>query len=476
MAAHGAEQRQVAAGLPGLSTGVAALTRRGSLKLAAATWLAAAAAPGRAQDRSDIAPAALALPITERRLANGLHVVALPMPQAASVAVQVWYRVGAKDDPPGRSGFAHLFEHMMFKSTRRMRAEMFDRLTEDVGGQNNAFTSEDVTAYQSEVPANHLQRLLWAEAERMSNLNVDQLNFDSERKVVQEEYRQGVLANPYGRLWHALPTLHYTRHPYRRPTIGSIEDLARARLDDVRRFHDTYYRPDNAVLLVCGGFDMAELQAGVDRTFGSLPAPRGSVPRVNVQEPRRTADRRVTLRAPGVPLPALALLWKGPAVSDADTPALRIASALLSAGESARLNEALVYRDRSAQQAGFEAWLSADAGMLIGYGIAAAGAPLARIERGLLAEIQRLASQPIAPEEMDKVRAQLLTAALVKRQSPAGLANSLGEAVLLHGDARRAERELPELQAVTPADVQRVLRRHVLNGRRVTVHYLAQRG
>jgi zinc protease len=363
----------------------------------------------------------------------------------------------------------------MFKSTRRMAAETFDRLTEDVGGQNNAFTSEDVTAYQSEVPANHLQRLLWAEAERMSNLNVDQLNFDSERRVVQEEYRESVLASPYGRLWHALPKLHYRRHPYRRPTIGSIEDLGRARLSDLRHFHDRFYRPDNAVLVVAGDFDEAEMQAGVDRTFGTLPLPQlaGSVPRRAVQEvPRRNAER-VTLRAPRVPLPAVAVLWSGPPVTHADAPALRVAAALLSAGESSRLNEALVYRQRVAQQAGFEHWLSAEAGMLIGFGIAAAGMPLARVERALLAEVDRLARREIDPDELERVRALLLTAALVKRQTPAGVAGSLGEAVLLHGDPGRAERELPELQAVQVADVQQVLRRYVLGGRSVTVQYVS---
>lgn len=413
-------------------------------------------------------------PIAERRLANGLHVVALPDERAATVAVQVWYRVGGKHDPPGRSGFAHLFEHMMFKSTRHMRAEMFDRLTEDVGGNNNAYTAEDVTVYQTEVPANHLERLLWAEAERMAFLNVDQANFDSERSVVQEEFRQGVLADPYGRLFNALPGIAYEVHPYRRPVIGSIEDLAAATLDDVRRFHATWYRPDNAVLLVAGGFDAAQLQAWIDRYFAPLPRPEAPLPRIEVREPPRRRDQRVTLRAPNVPLPALALLWKGPPSSDADVPALRVASALLSGGESSRLNEALVYRARLAQQAGFQADLHADAGMLAAYAIAADGAPLARLEALLVAEIERLARGPLPAAELDKVRTQLLTAALVRRQTPAGQAAAVGQAIIDHGDARRADRELPALQAVGAADVQRVLQRRVLSLRRATVTYLAE--
>lgn len=413
------------------------------------------------------------LPLRERRLANGLHVVALPDERTGTVAVQVFYRVGGKDDPPGRSGFAHLFEHMMFKRTKHMKSEMLDRLTEDVGGNNNAFTSEDMTAYQDEIPAHHLERLLWAEAERMGSLEVDQANFDSERLVVQEEFREGVLADPYGRLFNELPKLHYLRHPYKRPVIGSIEDLNRATLADVRRFHATYYRPDNAVLVVAGGFDAAQFERWVDRYFAPLKQPATPIPRVTVREPRRTADRRVTLRAPNVPLPALALLWQGPSIRDADAPALRVAAALLAAGESSRLNESLVYRTQLAQQAGFDAALNADAGMLAAYAIAADKAPLAKIEQLLRDEITALAAQPIAEAELDKVRTQLLTRAVATRQTPQGLAGRIGAAVVLQGDARQAERELPQLQAVTAADVQRVLRRYVLGQPRVTVQYLS---
>jgi zinc protease len=270
--------------------------------------LAATAPPPAPAARITLPP----LPLRERRLANGLHVVSVTGRPGATVSVQVWYRVGGKDDPAGRSGFAHLFEHMMFKSTRHMPNEMFDRLTEDVGGNNNAFTAEDMTAYQSEVPANHLERLLWAEAERLANLNVDQANLDSERAVVQEELRSRVLADPYGRLFNALPGEHFSVHPYKRPVVGSIEDLNAATLQDVRDFHRTYYRPDNAVLIVVGGVDAEQLDGWVDRYFGPLKAPAEPIPRVTVREPVRTAHRRVALHGPNVPLPALAILWQGP--------------------------------------------------------------------------------------------------------------------------------------------------------------------
>jgi len=420
------------------------------------------------------AAAALHVPplrFTQRQLANGLRVIAAPERGSATVTVHVWYRVGGKDDPTGRSGFAHLFEHLMFKSTRHLKSEQFDRLTEDVGGFNNAFTAEDVTAYHSTVPANHLERLLWAEAERMSNLNLDEANFKSERLVVQEEFRQRVLSDPYGRLFNALAPYGFDQHPYKRPVIGSIEDLDAATLDDVRAFHATYYRPDNAVLIVAGDFEAPQLDAWVDRYFGPLASPATPVPRVTIKEPPRTRSRSAQLNGPNVPLPAVALLWQAPAAASGDAAALHVAAALLSAGESSRLNEALVYRQRVAQSAGFDVSLYADAGQLTAYAIAAGKTQPEALVGPLLREIERLARGPIPAAEMDKVKTQLLTSALNGRQTPSGRATSIGWAVILRGDAEAANRELDELQAVTAADVQRVLKQYVQGGQRVTLTY-----
>ena len=411
------------------------------------------------------------LPLQERRLANGLQVVTIPERDAATVSVQVWYRVGGKDDPTGRSGFAHLFEHMMFKGTRHMPNEMFDRLTEDVGGSNNAFTAEDTTSYHSEVPSNHAERLLWAEAERMSNLNIDQPTFDSERKVVEEELRQRVLASPYGRLFNAIPAYAFEVHPYKTPSIGSIEDLDAATLDDVRRFHSTYYRPDNALLIVAGGLDGATVDRWVDRYFGPLTTPSAPIPRVTVKEPPRAANTSAQLHGPNVPLPAIALLWKGPPAANADSAALQIASALLSSGDSSRLNEALVYREQLAQQAALSVELYADAGMIAAYAIVASGKPLPQVQAALLREIERLSRGPIAAAELDKVRTGLLTSALVGRQTPYGKASAVGWGAILRNDVRFADRELAELQAVNAADVQRVLKRYVLDAHRVDLTY-----
>lgn len=416
------------------------------------------------------------LAIRQRTLANGLTVVSAPGGGAGSVSVQVWYRVGGKDDPDGRSGFAHLFEHLMFKSTKHLKAEQFDRLTEDVGGQNNAFTSEDVTAYHEVVPSHHLERLLWAEAERMVNLQVDEANFRSERSVVQEEFRQRVLASPYGRLFNAIAPNSYLRHPYRRPVIGSIEDLDAASLEDVRRFHATYYRPDNAVLIVTGDYDDAQLDAWVDRYFGGLGHPATPVPRVNVSEPVRTANKTVSISGPNVPLPAAVVIWQGPTANHPDAAALSVASALLSGGDSARLNESLVYRQRIAQAVGFSADLHTDAGTVVAYAIAAGNTTPDALVLPLVREIALLASAPVSAAELDKVKTQMLTAALIGRQTAEGLGQALGWAMIHRNDPQAVNRELDELQAVTAADVQRVLRQYVLGRPRVVLHYTQDGG
>jgi len=438
------------------------------------SWLVAAAwVLGSAAIAAPPAPGLKLAPLayTERTLPNGLQVLAAENHASPTVSVHVWYHVGSKDDPAGRSGFAHLFEHMMFKSTRYLKAEQFDRLTEDVGGSNNAFTSDDVTAYHEVVPSNHLERLLWAEAERMAHLEVDEANFKSERSVVEEEFRQSVLAPPYGRFFHALPQAAFVAHPYKRPTIGNIEDLEAATLDDVIAFHRTHYRPDNATLVVTGDFEPKQLQAWVDKYFAPVTRPEAPVPRVGVQEPAWETDREAAATGPQVPLPAVAIVWQAPAVTSADVPALRVAAALLGAGESSRLNQALVYRQQIAGQAGFDADLRTGPGLLIAYAIAAGGKPLKALTTALQVEVMRLAEQPAPAAELAKVKTQLLTQALVERQTPEGQASALANAAVLYADAAQVNRQLDELQRVSAADVQRVMRHYVAQAHKVTVTY-----
>ena len=293
------------------------------------------------------------LDIKERTLANGLRVVTLQDNSSPTVAIHVWYNVGSKNDPPGRNGFAHLFEHIMFKSTKNMKSEMMDRLTEDVGGYNNASTWDDFTNYYEVIPSNYLETLIWAESDRMANLTVDQANFVSERAVVEEEFRQSVLAQPYGMFGEYAQQLSYTTHPYKRTTIGTLADLDAATVEDVQKFHSTYYRPDNAHLIVVGDFNQAQLDAWVDKYFGRIAKPSSVIPRVTETEPARTKEMRYAKTAPNVPFPAVAITYLGPKSDDPDIPALRIAESILSNGESSRLYQSLVYKQNIAQEATF---------------------------------------------------------------------------------------------------------------------------
>ncbi len=410
----------------------------------------------------------------ERKLDNGLRILSAADHSSPTVAIQVWYHVGSKDDPTGRSGFAHLFEHIMFKSTRNMPSEMIDRLTEDVGGFNNAFTADDVTVYFEVVPSNYLETLLWAEADRLSGLNIDDQNFKSERDVVKEEFRQRILAPPYGRLFYLIEQKSFTRHPYQRPGIGSIEDLDAASLEDVREFHATFYRPDNVTLVVVGDFGQKQLDAWVDKYFGPISKPTRPLPRVTVKEPSRSAEKRFVEYGQNVPLPAVAMTYLTPAKSDPDADALKVAEAILSSGDSSRLYNSLVYEQQIAQEAFGQSDLREDLGLFILGAILASDKKPEEAERALLAEIKKMQDAPVTAAELEKAKNQIITNQVRERETSNGKALALGEAAVLLGDPNRVNTDLARLQAVTAADVQRVMKKYFMDANRLVLHYLPE--
>ncbi len=422
-------------------------------------------------------PAASPLPALkyrDRTLPNGLRVLSSENHRTPTVAIYVFYRVGGKDDPPGRSGFAHLFEHLMFKTTRNMVSEQLDRLTEDVGGQNNAYTADDVTVYHETVPSNHLERLLWAEAERMSNLNVDEANFKSERAVVQEEFRQSYSANPYGDLYLQTTIQAFSTHPYRRPVIGNIAELAAATVEDVRAFHKTYYRPDNAVLVVVGDFDTAQFDGWVDKYFAVVPKPESAVPRVTVTEPPRTKEKRVALTAPDVPLPAFSATYLMPGAVDKDTPALDVLANILGSGESSRLYRSLVYQKQIASDVSVASDSKQDAGIFTLVVTAAGGKTLDALEPAALAEIDKLRGTPVTAAELAKAKNNLTDDIVRTRETVDGTANYLGLATLV-GNPERINTDLAAINAVTAADVLRVAKKYLAPTNRTVIRYTSKK-
>ena len=410
---------------------------------------------------------------TDRTLPNGMRVLTAADRSSPTVAIQVWYHVGSKDDPQQRSGFAHLFEHIMFKSTKNMKSEMMDRLTEDVGGFNNAFTSDDVTVYFEVVPSNYLETLLWAEADRLSGLNVDDPNFKSERDVVKEEFRQGVLAPPYGRFFYLLQEKSFIEHPYKRPTIGSIEDLDAAVLKDVQEFHATYYRPDNATLVVVGDFEQKQLDGWIDKYFGPIAKPAKPLPRVEVKESPRKSESRLTEYGRN-DLPAVGITYLTPRQADPDSDVLRVADAILSAGESSRLYNALVYTQQLAAEADSSAEVREDVSLFVLTAILSEGKKAEDAEKSLLAEIRKLQDTPVSAAELDKAKNQLITNQLRQLETSNGKALALGEAAVLLGDAARVNTDLARLQAVTPADIQRVMKKYFTDANRFVLYYLPE--
>lgn len=412
------------------------------------------------------------LPIVERTLANGLRVVSVRDNTSPTVAIHVWYNVGSKDDPQGRSGFAHMFEHMMFKSTKNMPSEKLDRLTEDVGGFNNASTYDDFTNYYEVVPSNYLETLLWAEADRMVNLDVDEKNFNSERDVVKEEFRQRILANPYGMLFgQYLEKLSFTKHPYQRPGIGNLDELQAATPKDANEFYKTFYRPDNAVLIVVGDFDQQQFDAWTDKYFGKIAKPSGNIPRVTAIEPERNEEKRYMKTAPNVPFPAVAITYLAPTSKDADVPALEIAETILSGGESSRLYQELVYKQQVAQQASFSADIRVDRGLLYLLGIGGEGKTAEAIEKSLLAELKKIQDSPVTAKELEKAKNQLIMAKLQELETNDGKAIAVERAVAYDGDPNAVNTDIQKLQAVTAADVQRVMKKYFTDKNRVVIYY-----
>ncbi|HEY1769175.1 MAG TPA: pitrilysin family protein [Chthoniobacterales bacterium] len=429
-----------------------------------------AAAPEPAKPGVSVPP----LHFQHETLPNGLQVYSVEDHSTPTVAVQVWYHVGSKDDPKDRSGFAHLFEHLMFKGNDHLTPDTIDELTENVGGENNAYTAEDVTVYHEVVPSNYLEPILWAEAERMSSLAITLANFNSERDVVEEEYRQRIAANPYGEFFLDTIRNSYAVHPYKRPTIGSIADLNAAKLPEVRAFHSTFYRPDNATLIVVGDFQPNELHNWIEKYFGAVKKPNDKIPRVTVKEPPRQNEKELIEYSPKAPLPAVAITWLAPSVRSDDEPALELAAEILAGGESSRLYQALVYQQQIAQQVSFDANLHEDLGLLTARIILASGKSPATAEKSFNAQLENVLKNGVTPAELAKAKNQFLTGKLLQRETDNGKASALGEAAVIYGNPDRVNTDFAKLETVTPAQIKEVLNRYLAGKKKVTIEFLPQ--
>src|SRR6476620_1660097 len=338
-------------------------------------------------------------------LPNGLTLVLSEDHSTPIVHLQLWYHVGSKNEKQGRTGFAHLFEHLMFKGSKNVQPEAHTSMIASIGGQSNAYTTDDETVFWETVPAQYLPLSLWLEADRMATLRIDKETFTNERDVVKEERRMRVDNQPYGRLNEIIYDQAFTVHPYKHATIGSMVDLEAASVDDVRDFYRTYYVPSNATLALVGDFDSAQAMQLITQYLGRVPKADREVPRDIPKEPAQTKEKRVTLQQPW-PLPAVVVAYHVTKDGNPDSYPLHIAAKVLSDGQTSRIYRKLVYEKQLAVAAFGNANLIEDPNLFYAVAIVQPGHTPAEVTDALIAELGRLKAEPITAHELQRAKNQ----------------------------------------------------------------------
>jgi zinc protease len=400
-------------------------------------------------------------PIEQFTLANGLRVVLSEDHSVPVVSVAVYYDVGSRNEREGRTGFAHLFEHMMFQGSENVpKAGHFQYIFNN-GGTMNGTTSSERTNYFETLPANQLPLALWLESDRMRSLKVTQENLNNQRDAVKEEKRLNYDNRPYSNAFLRLNELIYRNHRNAHSTIGSMEDLDAATIEDVREFFRIYYAPNNAVLAICGDFDSAEARALIEKYFASISA-QNTPPPVDVSEPEAVAARGEIYRDPFAQLPAIMLGWKAPARRTEDYYPLSLASDLLLDGDSSRLYQRLVKTEESV--VGIQGGIGERRGpsSIYIFAIPKPGHTTERIRATIDEEIKRLATEGPTEEEMEKLRNTILNDSARSRQSTLYRAQRLAEYTLYDGDPQIFNTEIERYLAVTPDEIKRAVTRFLL--------------
>jgi zinc protease len=400
----------------------------------------------------------------EGTFANGLRVLVLEDHAAPCVSVQVWFHVGSKDETPGKRGLAHMFEHLMFRGTAAVGPGGFDDALDAVGGENNAFTSEDVTAFHEMVPADALDLTLRLEADRMRGLVVTQSILDAEREVVKEEKRLRLDNDPAGKALLVFREAAFPGHPYAWTPAGEISDLDSLTVEDARAFYDRFYRPDNAVLVIVGDVDPAAAMAGAHRRFDGVERGRDSaatVSHVHVPIAAQTAMRASTLPV-DVEVPMIVGGYHVPGAASPDRAPLEALSRILSGGESSRMYRSLVKGKKLAVFAGGSLEAFEDGGLFLVEAGFLPGQDPAAVREALLAEVDRIATKGVTDREVTKAKNQLVAAHVFGLDGAEGKGMSLGDAELLQGGYRAFLEETARYEAVRGEDVQRVAREYLV--------------
>lgn len=406
------------------------------------------------------------IPFETYKLPNGLTVILSEDRTTPTVAVNIWYHVGSKNEMPGRTGFAHLFEHVMFTGSGHVPYGYHDKLTEGVGGSNNGSTSNDRTNYYETIPSNYLETALWMEADRMGFLldKLDLAKLNAQRDVVKNERRQGVDNQPYGRVSEIFAAAMYPKdHPYSWPVIGSMTDLSAASEEDVKAFFRLYYAPNNATLSVVGDFDPAQTKAWIQKYFGDLPKGQ-PVQRPSVPLAKLAANKRLVYED-RVQVPRLYIQWPTVGFKTDDNYALAMMSSILSGSRTARLTKALVYDSPKASNVfGFQN-SAEDVGVFQITVIPRPEATLTELEAAVDAVLQKFMAEGPTAEELQKAKSGLELNFLRGLESNLGKAEQLNTGSVFHGDPGHLSTTYQKTLAVTAADVKRVANQYLTRSR-----------
>jgi zinc protease len=415
------------------------------------------------------------LDYTTTTLPNGMQVVFLEDHSTPIVHLQMWYHVGSKNERPGRTGFAHFFEHMMFKGSKNVEAEGHPSFVSSVGGQSNAFTNEDATVFWESVPSHYLPLILWLEADRLGSLRIDEKAFKNEREVVKEERRMRIENQPYGRLQEIIADQAFQVHPYKHPVIGSMKDLDAASVEDVREFFQTYYVPNNCTAVLVGDFDAKEALNLVTQYLGRVPKSDKPVPRDIPKEPPQTKEKRVTIQEEW-PLPAVVVAHHITFDGNPDSYPLHIASKVLSDGQSSRIYRKLVYEQGIALAAFGGGNIIEDPNLFFAVAIVQPGHTTEEAAKALIGELDRLRVEPITAAELQQAKNQFSRDYILGRETIKDKAEVLGHAAVIHSDIKTADAEFDIFQRLTTADVQRVAKTYFTPENRLVLTFVPKGG
>ena len=408
-------------------------------------------------------------------LSNGLRVILSEDHSTPIAHVAVWYHVGSKNERPGRTGFAHLFEHMMFKGSQNVQPDSHTSYIASIGGRSNAYTTEDETVFWQTFPAQYLPQILWLEADRMATLRIDEEAFKREREVVKEERRMRIENQPYGRLSEIIFDNAFTTHPYKHPTIGSMADLEAASVADVREFHNIFYVPANATLTIVGDFDPAQTVQMVNQYFGRVPKAARPVPRDIPKEPAQTKEKRAVVEE-AWPLPAVVVAYHVTYDGHPDAYPLHMTAKILSDGDSARIPRELMYNKRIALTAFGSGNITEDPNLFYAVAVLQPGKTAADAEKALIEEFEKLKREPVSAADLQRAKNQWARDYIVGRETIQEKALHLAHAAVIHNDITTADGEFEIFANVTTADIQRVAKTYFNENNRVVIHILPRQG